>query len=66
MLIPACRFVGNSAVYADILQKTDDVKIKSMIIDLVDNPDTRKNLKNFKNIMAQYNGLETIVGLLGG
>lgn len=65
MLIPACRFIGNSAVYADAFSRIDDVKLKSMIVELVENPDTKKNLKNFKNIMARYKGLETITNQLG-
>ena len=64
MLVPACRFVGNSSVYTDMLGQIEDEKIKSMIAGLVDNPGTKKNLKNFKNIIARYNGLETITGQL--
>lgn len=64
MLVPACRFVGNSSVYIDKLDEIADEKIKSMIIELVDNPETKKNLKSFKNVMAKYNGLETITSQL--
>jgi len=65
MLIPACRFIGNSAVYTDALEKTGDDQLKSMIVKLVENPGTKENLKKFKNIIAQYNGLETLTSLLG-
>ena len=64
MLVPPCRFVGNSSVYTDMLNQIDDEEIKSMIEDLVENPETKKNLKNFKNIIAGYNCLETITNQL--
>ena len=64
MIVPACRFVGNSSVYTDMLAVTEDEKIKMMISELVENPDTKNNLRNFKNIISQYNGLETISGRL--
>lgn len=64
MLVPACRFVGNSSVYTDMLGRMKDEEIKAMISGLVENPDTRKNLKNFKDIITRYNGLEAITGKL--
>lgn len=64
MLVPACRFVGNSSVYIDMFDGISDEKLKSFIIELVDNPETKINLKSFKNVMAQYNGLETITSQL--
>ena len=60
MLVPACRFVGNSSVYTDMLDETADAKIKSMIGELVENPETAIHLKKFKKIMDRYNGLETL------
>ena len=47
-----------------MLDAVGDEKIKSMIAELVENPSTGKNLKNFKNVMARYNGLETLTGQL--
>jgi UDP-N-acetylglucosamine:LPS N-acetylglucosamine transferase len=64
MLVPACHFVGNSSVYTDRLDVIEDEKIKVIIADLVENPDTKKNLRNFKNILTRYNGLEKITGQL--
>ena len=64
MLVPTCRFVGTSSVYIAMLDEITDEKIKSMMIELVDNPETKKNLKRFKNVLAQYNGLETITSWL--
>ena len=64
MLVPACRFVGNSSVYIARLDEITDEKIKSMIIALVDNPETKTNLKRFKNVIARYNGLEKITSWL--
>ena len=64
MLVPACRFVGSSSVYTDVLDETSDAEIKSMIAELVDNPDTAAHLKEFKKIMGNYNGIETITGKL--
>ncbi len=65
MLTPACRFIGNSAVYTDTLERTGDEQLKASILELVENPDTKKNLKRFKNIIARYNGLETLTSFLG-
>jgi UDP:flavonoid glycosyltransferase YjiC (YdhE family) len=65
MLTPVCRFIGNSAVYTDALEKVSNNQIKSMIIELTENPATKKSLKKFRHILAGYNGLETLAGHLG-
>ena len=64
MLVPACRFVGNQSVYTDILDEMDDEIIKNMISEFVENPETKLNLKKVKNVLSQYNGLETITDRL--
>ena len=57
--------VINGLSLQDALEKTGDDQLKSMIVKLVENPGTKENLKKFKNIIAQYNGLETLTSLLG-
>jgi UDP:flavonoid glycosyltransferase YjiC (YdhE family) len=65
MLTPVCRFVGNPSVYADAFERNSDDNIKSKIVDLVENQDTKKNLKRFKEILSGYNGIETLTAHLG-
>jgi UDP:flavonoid glycosyltransferase YjiC (YdhE family) len=65
MLTPVCRFVGNPSVYTDAFEKIGDNSIKSKINDLMENPETKKNLKRFKDILSGYNGIETLTAHLG-
>ena len=64
LLVPSKTFVGSSGIYTDALDRMGDQDIKSAILSLVDNPETKRCLSRVSDVLGNYNGPETMASYL--
>ena len=63
-MIPPQPFRGDPGIYCKALEQMTDDEIIQKIDELVDNPQTYRNLKAAKNIIERYNGVGTLSSML--
>lgn len=66
MLVPSFPFVGNSNVYLDALERMSDEDIRSILMDLVENPEIRSRLAAISTVVKGYNAIDTLVARMEG
>ncbi|MGE5528337.1 MAG: glycosyltransferase [Patescibacteria group bacterium] len=64
-LIPSTIFTGFSEDYVKVFNRQSDVEIKACINRVLENGETRKNLKRIRDAIDRYQGADILARLLG-